>query len=158
MSVIELKERLDKMSDSQVLNICKKMKINGGRNKNKKIKSLLPLISSYSFGDNDNIMVIFREKVFPEYDVQVIVKDIPTYDMIAFEYNACRDTFFEILTEIENIRDTEIVFSKIIEHRKEFCKKFSEHVNSITKACKTIQTPKRVIKILPNPNTCERLR
>ena len=51
MSVIRLKERLDKMSDSQILNICKRMNINGGRNK--KIKSLLlPLISSYSFGDN----------------------------------------------------------------------------------------------------------
>ena len=42
--------------------------------------------------------------------------------------------------------------------KKEFCKKFSEHVNSITKACKTVATPNRVIKILPNPNTCERLR
>jgi hypothetical protein len=71
MSVIRLKERLDKMSDSQVLNICKRMniKIKRVNDKNKKIKSLLlPLISSYSFGDN--ITVTFTEKEFPEYDVK----------------------------------------------------------------------------------------
>jgi len=159
MSVIELKERLDKMSDTQILNICKRMNIKtkGENDKNKKIKSLLlPLISSYSFGDN--ITVTFTEKEFPEYDVNVDAKGTGN---ISFEYNVCRDTFTNVLTEIENAENTDNafgVFSKIIEHRKEFCKKFSEHVNSITKACKTVATPNRVIKILPNPNTCERLR
>jgi|AACY02.9.fsa_nt_gi hypothetical protein len=157
--IIELKERLDKMSDSQISDICKRMKINRKNDKNKKIKTLLlPLISSYSFGDNDNITVTFIKKEFPEYDVKVGAKD--TGD-IRFEYNVCRDTFVKILTEIKNARDTDNafgVFSKIIENRKEFCEKFSEHVNSITKVCGEVQTSNRIFKILPNPITCERLR
>ena len=73
----------------------------------------------------------------------------------------CTDTFTKVLTDIENAQNTDDafgVFSKIMEHRKEFCRKFSEHINSITKACKTVATPNRVIKVLPNPITCERLR
>ena len=157
MSITKLQERLEKMNDSQISEICKRMKINRGRNRNKKIKSLLlPLISSYSFGDN--IKVTFTEIEFPKYEVHVTAKDISGYNTLIFEYNVCIDTFTKILTEIENGRNTEIVFNKILEHQKEFCKQFSEHVNTITKACKTVKTSKRVIKILPNPITCERLK
>lgn len=163
MSVIRLKERLDKMSDSQISEICKRMNIKGGNDKNKKIKSLLlPLISSYSFGDN--ITVTFTEIEFPKYDVNVDAKGTGN---ISFDYNVCRDTFTKVLTDIENAKNTDDafgVFSKIMEHRKEFCRKFSEHINSITnvnsmtKPCRTVATPNRVIKILPNPITCERLK
>ena len=137
-----------------------KIKIKGKNEKNeknKKIKSLLlPLISSYSFGDN--ITVTFTEKEFPEYDVKIDAKDTGN---ISFEYNVCEETFVKILEDIENAQNTDNafgVFSKIMEHKKEFCRKFSQHVNSITKACRTVETPNRVIKILPNPITCEILR
>jgi hypothetical protein len=158
MSVIE---RLGKMSDSQISDVCKKMKIKekikGKNDRKRKIKTLLlPLISSYSFGDN--IMVTFTEKKFPEYEVRVIVKDIIINNTIIFKYNVCKDTFVKILTEIKNVSDTENVFSKIIKNRKKFCKKFSEHVNNIKKVCEKVQTPNRIFKILPNPITCERLR
>ena len=67
MSVMKLKERLDKMSESQISDVCKNMKIKEGikeeikgkNDRNRKIKTLLlPLISSYSFGDNIGIITL----------------------------------------------------------------------------------------------------
>ena len=112
MSVIRLKKRLSKMSDSQISEICKRMKIASTQNKKRKIKQLLsPLMLSYSF--DGNINVEFTEKKFPIYNVTVTTKLKKTYNQIEFEYDVCNQTFPEILSEIYDNIYIEVLYFKL---------------------------------------------
>ena len=157
MSVIRLKKRLSKMSDSQISEICKRMKFTSTQNKKRKIKQLLsPLMLSYSF--DGNINVEFTEKKFPIYNVTVTTKLKKTYNQIEFEYDVCNQTFPEILSEIYDNIYRGLVFQVIFINSEELCRQFSKHVNNIKKVCKKI-TKKgiRNFSKLANPVTCKTL-